>query len=108
MNINWTHATAVPLQRPKGASKNRSADFSIFCSNLFIVIDPDKYLLILLEIFNDIDSKKSHTRYYLFFRHSLKDFDLIFFGVERLLRTQSHMYTQKGILKVLRTGEDRK
>ena len=96
MNINWTYATTVPLKRPKGASKNRSANFSIFFASicLYNIIGSNKYILMLLENFSDIDIDKNHTSYYLFFGHSLNDFDPIFFGVARFLRAQCHIYAK--------------
>ena len=110
MNINRIHATTVPFKRRKGASKNRSADFSFFSPStcLYNIIRSDKYLLMFLENFSDIDIDKNYTSYYLFFGHSLKDFDIIFFGVVRFLGEQDHMYNKGDILKGRRTGEDRR
>ena len=109
MNTNRIHAATVPFKRCKGALKNRSADFSFFSSTcLYNIIGPDRYIVMLYENFNDMGIDKSHTIYYLFFGHSLNDFDLIFFRVVRFLRAQCHMYNKGDILKVRRTGEVRR
>jgi hypothetical protein len=108
MNTNRIHATAVLFKRRKGASKNRSANFSFFFPSicLYNIIGSDRYLWMLYENFSDID--KSHTICYLFFGYSLKDFDPIFFGAGRFLRVQRPMYNKGDYLKVRRTGEDRR
>ena len=107
MNIN---RTLQRLDHLKGVSKNRSADFSIFFASnyLYNIIGSNKYILMLLESFSDIDMDRYYTIYYLFFGHSLNDFSLIFFGAVRFLRAQCHMYNKGNILIVRRTGEDRR